>query len=369
MADIVGTDESDILVGTPENDSVLGAGGDDIIDALSGGDSVQGGTGDDTISGGPDADRVYGDNRIRGPLLPAANAGGEPGPGNNLISAGGGSDIVYAGYGTDTVFGDDGNDTLIGSGSYDVPFGEPFLPPDASSRFLFLDGPDLVAGGAGNDFLYGGIGEDTLLGGEGDDTLGGGFGADVLSGGPGADRFSVGQQALTSPPFSSEFGQGFLGEYFPAGDVGSGVGPGNRDVITDFEQGSDRFDLNPFVAGGLDILAELSAFLGTRPFQPVESLPFNLGLPTPQIRYFVEGDSTVVQLYAPSRYGRDGAADAEFELTGVYALTPADFGGIRDFSEGEAPPPPPPPPPAEVDWNALAAKVLANFAATGQWYL
>ena len=24
---------------------------------------------------------------------------------------------------------------------------------------------------------------------------------------------------------------------------------------------------------------------------------------------------------------------------------------------------------AAVDWNALAAQVLANFAATGQWYL
>ena len=64
---------------------------------------------------------------------------------------------------------------------------------------------------------------------------------------------------------------------------------------------------------------------------------------------------------------RDGTVDAEFELTGVYTLTPADFGGIVDRSEG--PPPPPPPPPEEVDWNALAAQVLANFAATGQWFV
>jgi hypothetical protein len=29
----------------------------------------------------------------------------------------------------------------------------------------------------------------------------------------------------------------------------------------------------------------------------------------------------------------------------------------------------PPPPPTEIDWNALAAQVTANFEATGQWFL
>lgn len=370
MADIVGTDGSDMLVGTPDSDSILAAGGDDVIDALSGGDSVEGGTGDDLINGGPGDDLIYGDNRIRGPLPPEANAGDPTGPGNNLISAGGGNDTVYAGYGSDTVLGGDGDDILVGSGSYDTGPGEPFILPGTNGGLLpFLDGPDLVAGGAGDDFLYGGPGDDTLLGGEGDDTLGGGYGADILSGGPGADGFSVGRVAGTSPPFQSPGGRGFLGEFFgaPSG-LGSGVGSGNRYVVTDYEQGTDRFELNPFVAGGLDISAQLSVFLGTRPFQPVESLPFNLGLPTPQIRYSVEGDSTVVQLYAPSAFGRDGTVDAEYELLGVYALTPADFGGILDRSE-EPPAPPEQPPPAEVDWNALAAQVLANYAATGQYFL
>ncbi len=369
MADIVGTDDADILVGTPDNDSILGAGGDDVIDALSGGDALEGGPGDDTLNGGPDGDGIYGDNRIRGPLPPEANAGDGGDPGDNLIVADGGNDLVFAGYGADTVFGGDGDDVLVASGSYVVPFGEPFLPPGTEGGLVrFLDGADLVEAGAGDDFLYGGPGDDTLLGGEGDDSLGGGFGVDLLSGGPGADRFSIGVLTPTSAPyFARPTAQGSLGEFFfsPFGPPVSGVGAGNRDVVTDYEQGSDRFDLSLFVPTEFDILARDSVFLGTRPFQPVESLPLNVGLPTLQLRYFVEGDSTVVQYYAPSKYGRDGTVDAEFELSGVYALTAADFGDVIDRSEE----PPPPPPAEEVDWDALAAQALANFAATGQWHI
>lgn len=343
MAESTGTDGSDILVGTAAGDTILGLGGNDAIFALAGGDTVQGGLGDDIVVGGPDADLIFGDNLFRGPLPPEAGTGDPAGPGNNTIFGGGGDDTVFAGYGADVVLGGDGDDVLIGSGSYAVPRGELSVPPGANTRLLpFLDGADVVSGNAGNDYLYGGAGNDTLSGGEGDDTIAGGFGADVLTGGPGADVFSLGQTGLVSPPLQRPDGGYFLGEFFAvipfARAPASGVGPGNRDVILDFEHGSDRLDLVELVAVELDMLPQASVFLGTRPFQPVESLPSNLGQPTPQLRYDLAGDSTVLQLYVPSAFGRDGAADAEFELRGVQGLVAADFGSVSDLSGGPAPP-------------------------------
>lgn len=341
MADITGTDDPDVLVGTPEGDTILGLGGNDFMIAFAGDNTVQGGLGDDTIVGGSGEDLVFGDNLFRGPLPPGiGGAEGAP-PGNNLIAVGGGDDTVFAGYGADTVFGGDGADVLIGSGSYAVPFGGSFYPPPGTDRSL-LDGPDFLAGGAGNDFLYGGAGNDTLLGGEGNDQLAGGDGADLLSGGPGADVFYVGQVALPrqslAEPGRTAGGPPFTGEFFPDfSSPGSGVGAGARDVILDFEQGSDLLSINLFVAAGLDLLGSRSVFLGTRPFQPVESLPFNLGAPTPQFRYDVVDGGAVLQLYAPSRFGRDGAVDAEYELRGVHGITAADFDGITDLSQ-EPPP-------------------------------
>lgn len=344
MADITGTDGPEALVGTPGADSVLALGGGDLVVAFAGDDTVQGGLGDDTIAGGPGDDLVFGDNLFRGPLPPSTGTGDPAAPGDNLIFGGAGDDTVFAGYGADAVIGGDGNDALIGSGSFAVPFGEPRLPPGTDPASVrFADGPDLLSGGAGDDFLYGGAGNDTLLGGTGNDVLGGGEGADLVAGGPGADVFTIGQIARPQEPLAEPGRTGggppFFGEFFPVfSSLASGVGPGNRDVILDFEGGVDRFDIVLFVAAGLDLFAPLSAFLGTRPFQPVESLPFNLGAPTPQFRYDVVGDTTILQVYAPSAFGRDGVADAEYELRGVQGLSAADFGGIADFSQEPSPP-------------------------------
>lgn len=52
----------------------------------------------------------------------------------------------------------------------------------------------------------------------------------------------------------------------------------------------------------------------------------------------------------------------------------ASYDQILAMSEGSGPAAPPPPPPADpgtddVDWNALAAQVQANFEATGRWFI
>jgi len=80
-------------------------------------------------------------------------------------------------------------------------------------------GNDRLNGGAGNDYLKGGKGGDILLGGDGDDWIEGGQGPDILTGGAGSDLFEVQYK-------SNQSGYDFA------------------DVITDFQDGIDKFKLN-----------------------------------------------------------------------------------------------------------------------------
>jgi Ca2+-binding RTX toxin-like protein len=101
-----------------------------------------------------------------------------------------------------TVFGDGGNDKLTGGSSADTLLGG--------------DGVDTIIGAAGADTLNGGSGIDTLFGGNDADTINGGPGSDKLSGGAGNDRF-----VFNTLP-----------------------GATNRDVVTDFVHGQDKFLLD-----------------------------------------------------------------------------------------------------------------------------
>ena len=89
-----------------------------------------------------------------------------------------------------------------------------------------------ASSGSGNDSLFGnaaanrlvsGAGNDRIDGGAGNDTLVGGLGTDTLTGGAGADLF----------------------QFVSNGDSPVGLG---RDVITDFQQGSDKIDLSALEA-------------------------------------------------------------------------------------------------------------------------
>jgi hemolysin type calcium-binding protein len=181
------------------------SGGDDFIldgdrgNELFGDVLVLRGNGTSTVRGGDDAvlgrggnDRIAGDaGRIEGP--------------NTLV---GGDDALDGGDGNDTIFGEvategalppgvsGGNDAIFGGAGNDRMFGQ--------------TGEDTLSGGAGRDGLFGGDGNDRLEGGGGKDTLDGG--ADVYVGGGGADVF-VFQGAFAS------------------------------NVVLDFQDGSDRFDL------------------------------------------------------------------------------------------------------------------------------
>jgi Ca2+-binding RTX toxin-like protein len=74
---------------------------------------------------------------------------------------------------------------------------------------------ETLMGGAAGDTLDGKAGQDTIIAGPGNDKLTGGLGNDILSGGSGNDTFDINSI------------------------LESGVGPGNRDVITDFRSAAD----------------------------------------------------------------------------------------------------------------------------------
>ncbi len=141
-------------------------------------------------------------------------SGSNPDGGNSSGSTGeentGGADPTPTGpvsrtgnSGANRINGDDGRDIIEG-----------------------LGGRDMLDGRGGNDSLYGGSDKDVLYGGSGNDFLDGGDGTDTYLGGDGADRFV----------FSTE----------------------GKDVIQDFEAGTDRIDLREW---GTQTFSELDLFI------------------------------------------------------------------------------------------------------------
>lgn len=116
--------------------------------------------------------------------------------GNDTITLSSGRDIVKAYGGNDRVDGKAGNDVLNGMG-----------------------GRDLLDGGSGNDRLTGGGGNDRLTGGTGKDILKGSAGADVFV-------FADGDSATNN----------------------------RRDVIRDFQSGTDSIDLSGVVDSDADFI-------------------------------------------------------------------------------------------------------------------
>ncbi len=231
MANIDGTNGSDLRYGTPYADLIRG---------FLGNDELYGGLGDDTIVAGPegsvagysDNDVVYGDT-FRGEASNDLIYGGYGndtlygdsyeggGGGNDYISGGLGNDVLNGGDGNDTLNGGSGSDTLNGGSGYDVAvYSGAYTTYEATfnssgavqmtgsegtdllygiERINFGDGAyyDVHTGNASNNtltadsgvwsLLWGGSGNDTLNGGSGSDTLNGGSGSDTLNGGSGYD--------------------------------------------------------------------------------------------------------------------------------------------------------------------------------------
>lgn len=162
-------------------------------------------------------------------------------------------------------------------------------------------------GDPGRNLLLGG-GDDRIDGG-GADVLQGGCGIDTLTGGAGADRFLFGRE-------------GIAGE-----NIAGGTGPGNRDVLTDFEPGEDLLDLSGYRGVFLPQGTPPPVFVGSDPFgtDPVED-GYRL-----QVRYEVEGGRTIVQVYsafnAPPELNIPPplpTATVEIELRGTQGISAGD---------------------------------------------
>jgi len=237
---LYGGDGNDSLHGYAANDLVSGGTGDDTIDGgpgnniLDGGDGndyIHGGatynfriSGSDTITGGDGNDHIWGNSQV-------SQQGDTDGA--DSIDAGAGVDYVNGNAGADTIHGGDGSDRLYGGADSDMIFGEA-----GDDHLQGNKGSDTLDGGDGRDRLFGGKESDLLYGGNGDDTLSGDLGADTLYGGAGYDMLIGGTDPTGGPA-----GDVFAFAPNDAGFTTTGADAGRADVVTDFQDGLDKFSL------------------------------------------------------------------------------------------------------------------------------
>jgi hypothetical protein len=321
-ADIIDANNHPTLGATADNDVLNGRGGDDLLFGRAGNDRLDGGTGADSMTGGT-GDDTYVVDDVGDVVTELANEGTDTvettlltytlgadlesltftgtgnfkGTGNtadNVITGGDGNDRLSGGKGHNTLDGGEGNDTyLIRSVVNDTVMDSGGIDTIKSLVSLNLDAyaGDIEKGvllGTADLDLTGNELANTLTGNSGDNTITGGGGRDALTGGDGGDRFDF-------------------------NDVSdSGVGAANRDVITDFEQGTDLIDLLTIdakdTAGGNNafVWIDTGAFTGSEG----------------QLRYSVSGANTIVQ----GDVDGDGSADFQIQLKGAFTtLNDGDF--------------------------------------------
>jgi CSLREA domain-containing protein len=312
-------------------------------------DTLTGNGGANTLGGRAGNDKLYGlggDDRLFGH------------EGNDLLEAGQGNDLVVGGDGIDLVswYKDGGGavtvdlraGTMTRGGEVDLLLGIENADGTTFADLLYGDHlANVLGGGNGADRFYGRRGDDVLAGGLGNDTLDGGAGLDLasyalggavtvdLSGavdvarrGAETDRLTGIEGAIGSANADRLIGdalanlfRGGLGKDTATGGAGkdlfdydtladSPVGTG-RDVITDFAPGQDRIDLS-----GIDANTKLagdqafSRWVGTGPAGAAGSLG-----------YMIAGENTIVR----ANVDGDAAWELEIQLTGVKALSLADF--------------------------------------------
>jgi len=337
--------------GSDGANTIIGNSGDNFLSGMNGNDVLQGGRGDDTLLGGGGVDTLIGGDgsdtyqvsSLEDIIIETARDGDQDvvassvsyvlgdnvevlsltgsaldGAGNELdnlidgndigntlegndgaddIQAHGGNDTIDGGAGDDTIDGGDGNDQLIYQGNqddYNVTFdadSNTWRVQDANGTdgdgidegidsitnvetFIFANGEiSTTEPSTGLPIQNEYVG---VSGTDGDDTLIASQLLEKLTGGAGYDTF-----------------------VFAAG--ASGTGEGNRDVVTDFEQGVDIISLSSLP--GLSFIGD-SDFSGPN-----------------QVRYEFDAatQNTVIQVSS------DTTADFEIQLTGLFPLNSGDF--------------------------------------------
>lgn len=321
---ILGTAGADTLTGTAAAEKLTGLSGDDIIQAGDGNDVINGGLGKDLMTGGAGQDRfvfeaaaesavggayrdyiydfVHGEDLIDLSQIDAVAATSA----HELFAWIGSSSFTgaagqlryqqLASYGivqadlngdkiADFEFSLAGQHELV---STDFIFK---LAPVNVSPLPRLDTLNNITGSATVDYLQGSAGADYMFGGDKNDWMSGGAGNDVLQSGAGRDYLTGGA------------GNDFF-YYASLGEVGIGA---TRDLVTDFQAGTDRIFLS---GAGLDP-AKTWTWLGDAAF----------GGQALDVRYAYTSTNTVVSI------DMDGnrTADAEIELSGRLNLQASDF--------------------------------------------
>lgn len=273
---------TDRSVGTSGDDYLFGDELANIIDGLDGNDTILGLDGDDTLFGSA------GDDVLEGGL------------GDDVLDGGAGADVLVGGLGFDTASYDSADgivrlDLLGIAADVGDAVGDTFDSIEAleGSRFS-----DQFRGDNDNNVINGGNGWDRLAGRQGDDTIEGGLGSDRLYGNNGVDVMTGGTTTQTDY---------FV--FFRATD--SGVGAGNRDIITDFQTGIDQIDLGHVDANSATVADDAFVFIGTTAFSSTAG----------ELRFEQIGTETIAQADVDG----DGAADWEVELTGTISLVEGDF--------------------------------------------
>jgi Ca2+-binding RTX toxin-like protein len=123
-----------------------------------------------------------------------------------------------------------GDDVIVNTGRTYADGGE------GNDRITLQNGSDYALGGAGNDTIYLGLNDDITHGGTGNDLLFGQDGNDKLVGGDGVDKISGGQGLDTL------YGNAGV-DYFVYKLLSDSTADSNRDVIMDFQRGSDNIHL------------------------------------------------------------------------------------------------------------------------------
>ncbi|MEM7505907.1 MAG: VCBS domain-containing protein [Pseudomonadota bacterium] len=250
--------------GTNFSETLNGSFIGDFIDGLRGADTINGFGGDDTLVGGTAGDTLNG---------------------------GGGSDTAsFQGSTIRNVADLQGLQTNVGDAAGDVYNSIENLEGGNFIDVLFGDqGANVISGGRGSDRVTGRAGDDTLDGGLGFDKLYGNAGVDVMTGGGGNDRFI----------------------YFQVSDTG--VGSGNRDIITDFNaSGSDRIEISRFDAD------ETTG--GNQTFQFISTSQFS---DAGQLRFFQATAQGITVILGNT--DNDAAAEFQIELQGLVDLEAGDF--------------------------------------------
>ena len=172
-------------------------------------------------------------------LVPTSEGGNDDlrgGAGDDTIFGNEGDDVIHGGTGNDQLSGDEGNDNMGGGTGDDVMSGG-----TGDDKMRGGEGNDDMSGGSGKDYINAGTGDDVLSGGAGNDKLVGGAGSDTIEGGAGNDHM-------------------WGGNWWKDGSedtfvVGAG---GGKDMIHDFEAGTDKLDLSSYGLEFADIQNAMS---------------------------------------------------------------------------------------------------------------